>query len=76
MSKRNLSPPKKNPEKEAEKFEAATSAGEKPKVKRKLRLRVGFKIPPKLKADLYAESNRTGRSVTDIVVEQLSKRYE
>jgi predicted DNA-binding protein len=38
--------------------------------------RVGFRIPPQLKERLYEEASKTGRSVTDIVVAQLWKRYE
>jgi hypothetical protein len=68
---RNLSPKKKDTEEEARELERAQILST-----RENRERVGFKIPRKLKAQLYEESNRDGRSVTDIVIEQLSRRYE
>jgi hypothetical protein len=68
---KNSSPGEKNPEEEAKELTESNSL-----LDRKHKVRVGFKIPPHLKNQLYEESNRTGRSVTDIVVEQLSKRYE
>jgi hypothetical protein len=68
---KNLSPKKKSAEEEARKLEESDSL-----LDRKHKVRVGFKIPPHLKNQLYEESNKTGRSVTDIVVEQLAKRYE
>lgn len=76
MSKKNLVPRRNrkiDAEEEAQKVEA--SQKETIKVKKTKRMRIGLLIPPQLKANLYEEANETGRSVTDIVVEQLNKRY-
>lgn len=56
-------------EQEAAKFEAERN-------KNVNRERIGLRIPVQLKEKIYEEAHRTGRGVTDIIVEHMWTRYE